>query len=191
MRKLLVVALSLGSLLTARTASPQGVAPGVPAKDERSERRALGVGVALGAASMGVGGESRSTFAVGVVARLGLDSRNRVQLIGEYYPTKVDSPILDESFATANALLGFTFGRDFKLRLVAGAQFRRWTGSQRVTASDWGPVIGLDAGPELRLGNRVSISPELVLRLSLIEAEGNVNSKLFGLQCVVSWRGGS
>jgi len=57
-----------------------------------------------------------------------------------------------------------------------------------VTDSDGGPVIGLDLGPELRLSDRVSISPELMVRLSLIEAEGNVNSKLFGFQCVVSWR---
>jgi len=191
MRKLRVIALGLGSLLAAGSANPQDVAAPTPSVDTRPEGRALGVGVALGAGSMSVGDDSRTKFTAGIVARLGLDSRNRFQLIGEYYPTRVQSPVLTESFSSANVLLAFTFGRELKIRPLVGAQFRWWTGGQRVTDSDGGPVIGLDLGPELRLGDKVAISPELVLRLSLIEVEGDVTARLIGAQVVVSWRGGS
>jgi hypothetical protein len=188
MRKLKVVALSLGSLLAVGPASAQDAAPAVPAETHPQRGRAVGLGVAVGSGGMDVSGSSSSTLAVGIVARVGLDSRNRFQLIGEYSPTKVDSPIADESFTSANILLGYTFGTGFKVRPVVGAQVRWWTGSQRVTASDWGLVLGVDAGPELHVGDRVSLSPELVLRLSVIEVEGSVSSRLIGAQCVVSWR---
>ena len=67
---------------------------------------------------MDVGGDVSSTFAIGLVARVGLDSRNRWQLIGEYVPTKVPSPTLDESFKSASILLGYTFGASFRVRPV-------------------------------------------------------------------------
>jgi hypothetical protein len=161
------------------------------AQPEPLEGRAIGVGVSLGAGSMSVSGGSDYNFVAGLVARVGLDSRNRYQVIAEYQPTKVSSPIIDESFTAFNLMAGFTFGKTVKVRPVIGAQFRSWTGSERVEAYDSGLLVGLDLGRELRLSDTVSLSPELVLRYSLVELEGSVGSSFVGVQCVVSWRRGS
>jgi hypothetical protein len=158
---------------------------------EPREGRALGVGVSLGGGSMSVGGESDYNFVAGLVARVGLDSRNRYQLIAEFHPMKVDSPIIDESFTSLNVMAGFTFGQTVKIRPSIGAQFRWWSGSQKVEPSDTGLLVGLDLGPELRLSDTVSVSPEFVLRYSVVEVEGSVSSSFVGVQCVVSWRRGS
>lgn len=185
-----VVTMTLAALVVVGSATAQeGAAPRTPESDA-PEGRAFGVGLSLGAGRMGVGGSGRSSFVAGVVARVGLDSRNRYQLIGELHPMEVTSPIADESFTSANLLLGYGIGQRFKVRPIVGAQFRWWSGSQRVTASDWGLLLGLDAGPELRLSETVSLAPELVLRWSLIELEGSVGSSFVGAQCVVSWRRG-
>ena len=112
------------------------------------------------------------------------------QLIAEFHPMKVESPIIDEAFTSVNLLAGRSFGRTFKVRPAVGVQYRSWSGGQQVEASDWGLLLGLDMGPELRPSDTVSLSPELVLRYSSIEIEGSVGSRLIGLQCVVSWRRG-
>jgi hypothetical protein len=110
--------------------------------------------------------------------------------MGELHPMEVTSPIADESFRSANLLLGYSIGRRLKVRPAVAVQLRWWSGSRRVTASDWGLLLGLDAGPELRLSETVSLAPELVLRWSLIELEGGVGSSFVGVQCTVSWRRG-
>jgi hypothetical protein len=137
---------------------------------------------------MSVGGSADATFVAGVVARVGLDSRNRLQLIGEYQPTRVSSAILDESYTAINVLAGYTLGKDVRVRPGIGWQFRSWSGSQRVTESDSGLLLGLDVGSELRLTDTLSLSPELVFRTSVIELEGSVSSTFVGVQCVLSWR---
>jgi hypothetical protein len=149
--------------------------------------RALGVGAILGLGSMSIGGDGRSSFVAGVSARIGLDSRNRFLLMAEVQPVGVRSPIADESFTAVNLLMGFGFGTSFKIRPVVGVQLRSWSGSQRVEARDAGLVLGVDAGPELRLTDTLSLSPEAVFRFSSIEVEGDVRSQLIGLQCVLSW----
>lgn len=184
------LAIGFTVLLLVGSARAQDVEPSETVESDTEEGRAFGVGAALGAGRMGVSGSSSSTFVAGFSARLGLDSRNRYQLIGELQPMKVESPIIDESFTSANVLLGYRIGQRFRIRPAAGVQFRWWSGAQRVTASDWGLLLGLDVGRDLRLSDTVSLSPELVLRWSLIEPEGDVSSSFVGGQCVVSWRRG-
>ncbi len=147
-----------------------------------------GLGLGLGRGAMSVGDETRSSFGASLLGHLSLDSRNRFILTAEVNPLKVSSPIIDESLRAINLLLGFNIGRSFRVRPGIGVQFRSWSGSQRVVPRDFGPLLGLDAGPQLRRGRRVSLSPEVVLRSSLIELEGGVGSSFIGVQLVASWR---
>jgi hypothetical protein len=179
--------LALGSALPVVAGELEEASPAAE-ETEQLEGRAIGVGVSLGAGWMSVSGGSNESFVAGLVARVGLDSGNRFQVIAEHQPMKVTSPTIDESFTAFNVMAGYTFGETLKVRPVIGAQLRSWTGSERVEASDAGLIIGLDLGRELRLTDTVSLSPELVFRHSSIEVEGSVTSTFVGVQCVVSWR---
>lgn len=179
--------LSVGARLPSHAGDLEETGP--PTANTASGRApVLGLGVSLGAGSMSVTGEREYSVVAGLVARIGLDSRNRFQLMGEFQPMSVSSPIIDEGFRAFNVAAGYTFGREVQVRPVIGMQFRAWSGSERVEASDVGLLVGVDLGRELQMSDAVSLSPELVLRWSLIEFEGSVSSSFVGLQCVVSWR---
>jgi len=186
-----------GVLLCLGAATALAVGPA--AADEAAEQderavprgRALSVGAGIGPAAMTVSGETAGRVVPSLVARIGLDPANRFQLIGELQPNQVKSPIVDESFRAANLMAGVSFGHATRLRLLLGAQYRSWSGTQRVEAHDSGPLVGLDLGHEIRLGDRLSLTPELAFRASLVELEGGVSSRFLGIQCVLSWRPGA
>jgi hypothetical protein len=137
---------------------------------------------------MSVGDSRTTTGGVSISGRIGIDSRNRLLLMAEFNPIEVTNPVMDESFRAANILLAFSIGKAFRVRPAMGIQFRSWSGDERVTDSDATLLVGLDAGPEVRVSPRFSILPEVVLRYSLIEFEGGVGSRFIGLQLVGSWR---
>lgn len=151
-------------------------------------RRAFGFGVGVGAAAMSVGSDSNATLGVSILGRVGIDSGNRFLVVAEFDPLEVDSPVLDESFRAVNVLFAVSVGRSFKVRPALGVQFRSWSGRERVEPSDSGLLLGVDAGPEFRRSERVSLSPEILFRWSAIEVEGSVGSRFIGLQVVASWR---
>ncbi|HLA78298.1 MAG TPA: hypothetical protein VJU18_12015 [Vicinamibacteria bacterium] len=107
--------------------------------------------------------------------------------MAEFNPLGTESPVLDESFRAVNVLLGFSVGKSFKVRPSLGAQFRSWSGRERVEARDIGVLVGVDVGPELRVDQRLSIAPGVSFRYSLVEVEGRVGSRFIGLQVVASW----
>jgi hypothetical protein len=150
--------------------------------------RVLGFGLGIGSGAMSVGDDTKAALGASAVGRLGIDSRSRFLLVAELQPLEVDNPVLDESFKDINVLLAFSLGNRFKVRPGLGIQFRSWSGSERVETSDAGLLLGLDAGPEFHLSERVSLSPELVFRFSIIEVEGSVGSRFIGLQFVASWK---
>ena len=151
-------------------------------------RRAVSFGIGGGSAAMSVGDHRTTTGGVSISGRIGFDSRNRLLLMAEFNTAEVANPVMDESFRAANILLGYSIGKAFRVRPAIGIQFRSWSGDERVTDSDATLVVGLDAGHEVRVSPRFSISPEVVLRYSLIELEGSVGSRFIGLQLVGSWR---
>jgi hypothetical protein len=181
MRRGLVAVLSMAVLASVATACEAQ-------QRQSGSGRAFGFGLGLGAASMSVGGDSNSTLGASIVGRVGLDSRNRFLLATELNPLGVVSPVLDESFRAIDVLLAFSLGRSFKVRPGLGVQFRSWSGRERVEPGDFGLLLGVDAGPELRINGRLSISPEVVFRFSSIELEGSVDSRFIGAQLVASWR---
>lgn len=181
MRNGLVVVLSVAVLASVAMASEAQ-------QGQSGSGRAFGFGLGLGVAAMSVGDESNSTLGGSILGRVGLDSRNRFLLMAEFNPLRVDSPVLDESFRAINVLLAFSVGKSFKVRPGLGVQFRSWSGRERVESSDSGLLLGVDAGPELRVNQRLSISPEVVFRFSAIELEGSVGSRFIGVQLVASWR---
>lgn len=150
--------------------------------------RAFGFGLGLGAAAMSVGDDSNWALGASVQGRIGLDPGNRLLLMAEFNPLGTESPVRDESFRAVNVLLGFSVGKSFRVRPSLGAQFRYWSGRERVEASDIGVLVGVDAGPELRVDRRLSISPEVSFRYSTVEVEGRVGSRFIGVQVVASWR---
>lgn len=151
-------------------------------------QRAFGVGLGAGSAAMSVGSQRSTTPGLTIAGRLGIDARNRLLVIAEFSPAQVDSPVLQESFRAVNLLLAFGIGKSFKVRPGLGIQFRSWSGSERVTDNDATLLFALDAGPEFRVSPTLSISPEAVLRYSMIELEGSVGSRFIGVQLVASWR---
>jgi hypothetical protein len=153
-----------------------------------ANRQAVGLGVGGGSAAMSVGDRRTTTGGVSISGRIGIDSRNRLLVMAEFNTAEVANPVMDESFRAVNILLGYGIGKAFRVRPAIGIQVRSWSGDERVTDSDATLVVGLDAGPEFRVSPRFSISPEVVLRYSLIEFEGSVGSRFIGLQVVGSWR---
>ena len=149
--------------------------------------RAFGLGLGLGAAAISVGDDSNWALGASVQGRIGLDPGNRLLLMAEFNPLGTESPVLDESFRAVNVLLGFSVGKSFKVRPSLGAQFRSWSGRERVEARDIGVLVGVDVGPELRVDQRLSIAPGVSFRYSLVEVEGRVGSRFIGLQVVASW----
>lgn len=153
--------------------------------------RALSLGVGIGPGTMAVAGHSAARFVPSLVARIGVDPGNRLQLIAELQPAQVKSPSADESFTATNLMVGVSLGQATRVRLGLGVQYRSWSGSQQVVAHDGGPLVGLDLGHEMRLSDRLSLTGELTFRSSLIELEGGVSSRFVGLDCVLSWRPGA
>ena len=174
----------LGVALLASAASAGDAPSGPPAAG-----RAYGIGLGLGSGSMSVGDDRQSTFGASVLGRIGLDSRNRFLAVAEVNPLAVGSPVADEAFRAVNVLVAVSLGNRFKVRPSVGWQFRFWSGSQQVESSDSGPLIGLEAGPEFRVGPGLTLSPEFVFRASMVELEGSVGSQFIGVQLVASWAG--
>lgn len=177
------------ALLAAATltlAAPPCRAEGRPADGGAPPRLALAVG--CGSGSMAVGDSKHSQLVPTLSARVGLDRRSRFVLAGEWQPAHVASPIADEAFAAGNLLAGVAFGSRLRIRLLAGAQFRRWSGSQITETSDTGPVLGADLSYDLRVSDRLTLTPELVWRGSVVEVEGSVGSSFAGAQLAFGWR---
>ena len=140
----------------------------------QEEGRRFGLGLGLGSGSMSVGSETNRAFEASILARIGIDSRNRFLAMAELNPLGVGNPVGDESFRALNVLVGFNIGHRFKVRPCLGWQFRFWSGTQRVESSDSAPLFGVDIGPELQVNPGLTLSPEAVFRYSPIEIEGNV-----------------
>ncbi|MGH7492224.1 MAG: hypothetical protein ACREOO_07505 [bacterium] len=150
--------------------------------------RAFGLGLSIGKGTMNVGDESKSNQVVSLHGRLGVSPGDHVLLMAEFNPTRVTSPILDESFQAYNLLFALSLGKSLRLRPSLGVQFRSWSGSERVESSDLGPLFGIDVGYELKLARNLSLSPELVARWAIIQFEGAVTSSFVGVQVVGSWK---
>ncbi len=68
--------------------------------------RAFGFGIGLSAGTMLVGGESQTSFVASGIGGLGIDSRNRFLLMGEFNALEVDNPVGEESFRAIGVLVG-------------------------------------------------------------------------------------
>jgi hypothetical protein len=76
---------------------------------------------------MQVGHESETSVVAGGLGRIGIDSRNRFLLIGEFNFLRVDNPVADESFRAIGVLVAFSLGGTFKFGLVrCSVQVRAW-----------------------------------------------------------------
>jgi hypothetical protein len=176
--------LVLGAALLASTATATDAQTARPA-----EGRLFGMGLGLGSASFSVGDQTNREFSASVVGRIGIDSRNRVLLMGELYPVGVTNPVADETARSAGVLVGFNVGGRVKLRPSLGWAFHSWSGSQMVESTSSGLLLGLDLGTEFRLKPGLTLSAEVVFRYTSIELEGNVRGGVLGVQLVAAWRG--
>jgi hypothetical protein len=165
-----------------------GCANAMAQANRQEDLRAVGFGVGIGKGTMSVGDKSKFDQGASLHGRLGLSPGDHVLLMAEINPSRVTSPILDESFRAYNLLLALSLGKNLRLRPSLGVQFRSWSGSERVESSDLGPLFGLDLGYELKLAGNFSLFPEVIARCSVIQWDGGVNASFVGVQVVGSWK---
>jgi hypothetical protein len=133
---------------------------------------------------MSVGGTSGD--ATGLLALVRFQQR-KFALELEFHPYTVPSPVIDEGFRAFYALAGLRLPLESHVYLLPalGLQFRFWTGSQRVTGSDYGPALGVVLGASLRLDANTTLSPELAYRTALIELKGSVSTRVLAARVLI------
>jgi hypothetical protein len=140
-------------------------------------------------------GVARSTFSVGDSGRsatgisgIGRFRYRKFVLDLEFHPYTVPNPVADERFSAVYALAGLRLrlGTRAYFLPAIGLQFRHWSGSQRIEATDAGVALGAALGAGLPLGHRTTVGPEFAFRWALIEVEGSVTTYVLCLRLVVA-----
>jgi hypothetical protein len=144
-------------------------------------RPTLGFGVGAASSVMSVGDSSASGNGLTLHAAYGVFE-------AEYQAFATPNPLGFEEFTALSVLAGprFGLGGGFLLRPAAGLQYRWWSGSNPVEASDWGLAVGVVVGRAFALATGWRIAPQLTLRAAPIEFEGSVTMYAVGLRVQIT-----
>ena len=157
----------------------------LPATAQSGASGYLGAGVGFGVGTMSVGPRSRSELGLVVLGEIGSSSSGHrkwfVEVAAELF--EVPSPVMDEAYQAFTGLIRRSFGSDLSVTPGVGIQYRNWSGSERVEASDEGLAIGLSVAVSRRLNDSLVLLPEISWMYSGIELEGSVDASLISVRC--------
>jgi len=143
------------------------------------------LGLGIGFASSGVGGEN--LYAVGLVgaALFGFPTGGRADLAleinGQFF--KAAPPVGDEAYTAFYVLAGSNIrlgsARRVFLRPSLGIVHRSWSGTEVVTETKTSFAMGIAVGSLARIGDGIGLGPELYIRFSRAD---EISTTLIGLQ---------